>query len=74
MIETNKATHIAITYCLCRFVDSLADVPDTAKLPAWLTQRDIDTYVAAFKKTGFAGGLNWYDHASMAANDGHIRA
>ncbi|MDB5409467.1 MAG: alpha/beta hydrolase fold protein [Rhodospirillales bacterium] len=29
-------------------------------LPAWLSDSDLDHYVAAFKKTGFGGGLNWY--------------
>jgi pimeloyl-ACP methyl ester carboxylesterase len=29
-------------------------------LPAWLTQADLDTYVEAFTRTGFTGGLNWY--------------
>ena len=27
---------------------------------AWLTQEDLDTYVDAFTRTGFTGGLNWY--------------
>ena len=29
-------------------------------LPSWLTQADVDFYVAEFKRTGFRGGLNWY--------------
>lgn len=29
-------------------------------LPAWLTQEDLDTYVAAFEKSGFRGPLNRY--------------
>ncbi|HEY7323743.1 MAG TPA: alpha/beta hydrolase [Streptosporangiaceae bacterium] len=29
-------------------------------LPDWLTQQDIDTYVAQFADTGFTGPLNWY--------------
>ena len=29
-------------------------------LPAWLTQEDLDVYVAEFTRTGFTGGLNWY--------------
>jgi pimeloyl-ACP methyl ester carboxylesterase len=29
-------------------------------LPAWLTQDDLDMYVAEFERTGFAGGLNRY--------------
>lgn len=37
---------------------------DATRLPdrpsAWLTPADLDRYVAAFEKTGFRGGLNWY--------------
>jgi pimeloyl-ACP methyl ester carboxylesterase len=29
-------------------------------LPAWLTQEDLDFYVAELSRTGFTGGLNWY--------------
>lgn len=28
--------------------------------PPWLTEQDLDTYVAEFELTGFTGGLNWY--------------
>ncbi|HEY2506514.1 MAG TPA: alpha/beta hydrolase [Streptosporangiaceae bacterium] len=31
-----------------------------AELPSWLTQQDIDTYVAQFAQAGFTGPLNWY--------------
>jgi pimeloyl-ACP methyl ester carboxylesterase len=31
-----------------------------AELPAWLSQTDLDYYVAEFERTGFTGGLNWY--------------
>ncbi|GAA4482238.1 alpha/beta hydrolase [Actinoallomurus oryzae] len=34
--------------------------PDPEKLPGWLTEEDIDTYVAEFAEAGFTGGLNWY--------------
>jgi pimeloyl-ACP methyl ester carboxylesterase len=30
------------------------------RLPDWLTEADLDVYVAEFEHTGFAGGLNWY--------------
>jgi len=30
------------------------------QLPSWLTEEDLDTFAAAFKKTGFRGGLNKY--------------
>ena len=29
-------------------------------LPDWLSQEDLDVYVAEFERTGFRGGLNWY--------------
>jgi pimeloyl-ACP methyl ester carboxylesterase len=28
--------------------------------PAWLTDEDVQFYVAEFKRSGFKGGLNWY--------------
>jgi hypothetical protein len=33
--------------------------PEPAKLPGWLTERDLDVYPADFARTGFTGGLNW---------------
>ena len=30
------------------------------RLPAWLTQADLDFYVGEFSRTGFRGGLSWY--------------
>ncbi len=44
-----------------RFLDSIV-VPD--ELPPWLTEGDLDTYVAEFERTGFRGGLNWYRNAN----------
>ena len=38
----------------------LAPLPDPKTLPSWLTEADLDVYVAAFTATGFAGGLNYY--------------
>lgn len=29
-------------------------------LPSWLTQQDLDTYVAEFEHAGFRGGINYY--------------
>jgi pimeloyl-ACP methyl ester carboxylesterase len=29
-------------------------------LPPWLSEADVDCYVAEFERTGFTGGLNWY--------------
>ena len=44
----------ASSYMLERMPDPGAD------LPPWLTAEDVDTYVQAFTKSGFRGGLNWY--------------
>ncbi len=30
------------------------------KLPAWLTEADVDFYTNEFKRAGFRGGINWY--------------
>jgi epoxide hydrolase A/B len=39
------------------FVDRL---PEPASLPDWLSQEELDHYVAEFSRTGFTGALNWY--------------
>jgi pimeloyl-ACP methyl ester carboxylesterase len=39
------------------FVERL---PKPEKLPAWLSQDELDHYVAEFTRTGFTGGINWY--------------
>lgn len=39
------------------FLDTLADRPE---LPGWLTEHDLDVFVAEFASHGFTGGLNWY--------------
>ena len=39
------------------FLDAL---PEPAALPGWLTEADLDVYVAEFTANGFTGGLNWY--------------
>jgi len=38
----------------------LTRMADPETLPPWLSEADIDVYVAAFARTGFRGGLNWY--------------
>ncbi|MCY4143624.1 MAG: alpha/beta hydrolase [Gammaproteobacteria bacterium] len=39
----------------------LENIPDPQdSLPDWLTQQDIDYFVAEFEEAGFRGGLNWY--------------
>ena len=30
------------------------------KLPAWLSEEDLQFYISQFSKSGFRGGLNWY--------------
>jgi pimeloyl-ACP methyl ester carboxylesterase len=40
-----------------RFIDQLV-LPQ--RLPAWLTQQDVDYYVGEISRAGFAGGVNWY--------------
>jgi len=39
------------------FVERL---PQPSTLPAWLSQEELDHYVAEFTRTGFTGGINWY--------------
>jgi pimeloyl-ACP methyl ester carboxylesterase len=39
------------------FVDR---IPEADGLPDWLTQDELDHYIAEFTRTGFTGGLNWY--------------
>src|SRR4051812_46781229 len=38
------------------FLGSAVDHP----LPAWLNEADVDVFAAAYARTGFRGGLNWY--------------
>jgi pimeloyl-ACP methyl ester carboxylesterase len=35
-------------------------IGDTKELPEWLSQQDLDYYLAEFKRAGFRGGLNYY--------------
>ncbi len=43
------------------FIDSLLAIgPPPGEPPAWLTEADVDTYVAAFEASGFFGPLSWY--------------
>lgn len=39
------------------FVDR---IPEPAGLPAWLSQAELDHFVAEFTRTGFTGPINWY--------------
>jgi pimeloyl-ACP methyl ester carboxylesterase len=38
----------------------IARLPDPKTLPDWLSQAELDHYVAEFTRTGFTGGINWY--------------
>ena len=38
----------------------LTSRPLPSSLPNWITEADIDFYVAEFERSGFRGGLNWY--------------
>jgi pimeloyl-ACP methyl ester carboxylesterase len=40
-----------------KFLDGM---PDPDRLPAWLTEEDLDYYVAQYLRSGFRGPLNWY--------------
>jgi pimeloyl-ACP methyl ester carboxylesterase len=40
-----------------KFLDGM---PDPDKLPAWLSDEDVEFYAGQFRRTGFRGGLNWY--------------
>lgn len=38
----------------------VARMPAPDVLPPWLSEADLDLYVAQFEASGFRGGLNWY--------------
>ena len=35
-------------------------LPEPDVLPDWLSQEELDHYIAEFSRTGFTGPLNWY--------------
>jgi len=44
-----------------KFLDGWTDPAQlSGSLPAWLTEEDLDYYVAQFEQSGFRGPLNWY--------------
>jgi pimeloyl-ACP methyl ester carboxylesterase len=51
----------ALKAATAKFLDGL---PDPAQLPGgmpgWLTEEDLDYYVAQYQQSGFRGPLNWY--------------
>jgi pimeloyl-ACP methyl ester carboxylesterase len=38
----------------------ISHLKEPVALPAWLSEADLDVYEAQFRRSGFAGGLNWY--------------
>ncbi|TPP10363.1 alpha/beta fold hydrolase [Rhizobium glycinendophyticum] len=50
----------------------LGPLPMPARLPAWLSEADLARYVAAFARSGFRGGLNYY--RNLDANWNYQRA
>jgi len=38
----------------------LANTSEPPQLPGWLSAADLEVYAAAFRASGFRGGLNWY--------------
>jgi pimeloyl-ACP methyl ester carboxylesterase len=40
--------------------DWAAEQDTRLKLPRWMSEEELAIYVAAFERTGFTGGLNWY--------------
>jgi pimeloyl-ACP methyl ester carboxylesterase len=46
------------------FLDTTIE-PD--KLPAWLTEADLDVFTAEFEQSGFRGGLNFYRNIDRSA-------
>lgn len=45
--------------------DLLSDLPDPDKMGDWLTEEDLDFYVAEFERTGFRGPLNYYRNHNL---------
>lgn len=41
----------------------LEGMPEPPKMPTWLSERDLDVYASAFRRTGFSGALDWYRNA-----------
>ncbi|WP_280398067.1 alpha/beta fold hydrolase [Nocardia carnea] len=43
-------------------------LPEPDRTPDWITDDDIDYYIAEFTRTGFTGGLNWYRNWHLLAD------
>ncbi len=48
---------------------ALDGMPDPEVLPAWLSEQELDVYVAAFERTGFRGPLNRYRNMDRDARE-----
>jgi pimeloyl-ACP methyl ester carboxylesterase len=53
----------------------LARMVDPPSLPSWISEDEVDVYVAQFSRSGYRGGLNWYRNIArnrelLAAFDG----
>jgi len=53
----------------------LARMVDPPSLPSWISEAEVDVYVAQLSRSGYRGGLNWYRNISrngelLAAFDG----
>ena len=55
--DAPKGLLAALKPSTAKFLDGMVN-PDT--LPAWLTEEDLDYYVAQYEVSGFRGPLNWY--------------
>ncbi|WP_436794229.1 alpha/beta fold hydrolase [Actinospongicola halichondriae] len=58
--EGDDAGEQAITMAANDGKGFIERMPEPDGLPDWLTQDELDFYVAEFTRTGFTGGINWY--------------
>jgi pimeloyl-ACP methyl ester carboxylesterase len=40
--------------------EAVGNIPPVLKKPSWLTEEDLNFFIAEFTRTGFSGGLNYY--------------
>ncbi len=48
-------------------LEASPEPPD--ELPHWMTEEDLDYYVASYTESGFRGGLNWYRNIPYFLSD-----
>jgi pimeloyl-ACP methyl ester carboxylesterase len=65
--STGSAASLAPKKSDSDFFTGLPEAPE--KLPAWLTEDDVDYFANEFKRTGFRGGLNRYRNMDRDWND-----